>query len=258
MKPPIQNRRKYHFIATAALCLSLCCFQSAWGLAKQSKFGPYAIPITQQTTFLRQTPAPDYWSSSQFYIPQQTSSACGLASTTMALNFLLGVPKYANQTLITQPALLETVFTGDWANRVAEGGDGLKFDELVTLVNAGLDSYKLKRYTLEVIRPANNSEGLELLKRVLSENERSANDLVLAYFNQGVLTSDWDGPHISPIGAYDPNSQQVLIMDVDREWYPPYWSPVDKLLEALLRPAPDDQGILAGEIGGLLWFKLKR
>jgi Phytochelatin synthase len=40
-----------------------------------------------------------------------------------------------------------------------------------------------------------------------------------------VLTGDWDGPHISPIGAYDRDARQVLIMDVDREWYVPYWSP---------------------------------
>ena len=58
---------------------------------------------------------------------------------------------------------------------------------------------------------------------------------MLAYFNQGVLTGDWDGPHISPIGAYDGSAREVLIMDVDREWYVPYWSPDEKLLEAMLQ-----------------------
>jgi hypothetical protein len=71
-----------------------------------------------------------------------------------------------------------------------------------------------------------------------------------------VLTGDWDGPHISPIGAYDRGAQQVLVMDVDREWYVPYWSPDAKLLDAMLRPAPAEHGPLAGEIGGLVWIKL--
>lgn len=254
----IRNHKKFNSILLALLLLStVFCVESAWALARLPKFGSYAIPITQQTKFLRRTGAYDYWKLSQFYLPQQTSSACGLASTAMALNFLLSVPKFSDQTLITQSALLETVFIDGVGDKVAEGGDGLKFNEMVTLVKKSLDFYKLKNYTIEVIRPANTLEGLALIKRVLAANERSPNDLVLAYFNQGVLTSDWDGPHISPIGAYNKHNHQVLIMDVDREWYPPYWSPVSKLLEALLRPAPTDQGTLAGETGGLLWIKRK-
>jgi hypothetical protein len=47
---------------------------------------------------------------------------------------------------------------------------------------------------------------------------------VLVYFDKGVLTGDWDGPHISPIATYDVDLRHVLIMDVDRQWYIPYWS----------------------------------
>ena len=43
-------------------------------------------------------------------------------------------------------------------------------------------------------------------------------DIVLVYFDQGVLTGDWDGPHISPIATYDVDLRHVLIMDVDRQW----------------------------------------
>ncbi|MEQ1558086.1 MAG: phytochelatin synthase family protein [Methyloglobulus sp.] len=243
-----------HSLLLALLLVTLSCAQSAWSLTKQAKFGPYAIPITQQTAFLRQTAAKDYWRFSQFYLPQQTSSACGLATMAMALNFLRGVPKFSDETLITQPALLKTVFTGIWGDKVAEGGDGLKFDEMVMLVKKGLKAYHLNNYSVRVIRPTNDPKSLGLIKQVLAANEKSSHDLVLAYFNQGVLTSDWDGPHISPIGAYDYSKHQVLIMDVDREWYPPYWSPVEKLWEAMLRPAPADQGILAGQTGGLVWI----
>jgi Phytochelatin synthase len=250
----LQNQKKFNSILLALFLSTLLCFDTACALARQSKFGPYASPITQHTEFLRDTPAHDYWKFSQFYLPQQTSSACGLATTAMALNFLLGVPKYWDQTLITQPALLETVFTGDWGLRVAEGGDGLKFRELVALVKEGLKVYKLNDYTVEVVLPG---EGLARLKEVLIANENNPNDLLLAYYNQGVLTSDWDGPHISPVGAYDYKDKQVLMMDVDREWYPPYWSPVAKLHEAMLRPAPADQGLLADETGGFVWIKLK-
>jgi len=223
---------------------------------RQPKFGPYAVPLVRETNFVRWWAAKDYWNFSQFYLPQQTSSACSLASEAMALNFLRGVPKYANQTLITQNELLQTVFTDAWAAKVAEGGDGVKFDEWVTLIKKGLKYYKLRNYSVEIIRPANNGPAsLALLRQSLAANEVSDDDLMLAYFNQGVLTGDWDGPHVSPIGAYDETAGKVLIMDVDRDWYVPYWSPDIKLLEALLRPTPADQGALAGEIGGLIWIK---
>lgn len=255
----LQNQKKFNSILIALLLSTLVFVESAWALAPRlAKFGPYAIPITQQTGFLRQTPANDYWKFSQFYLPQQTSSACGLATTVMALNFLRGIPQFSDETLITQNELLQTVFTDLWADRVAEGGDGLKFDDWVLLVNKSLNSYGLSdAYRVEIVRPPNTPAGLAELKQKLAVNEHNPDDLMLAYFNQGVLTSDWDGPHISPIGAYDGGATipQVLIMDVDRDWYPPYWSPVGKLLEALNRRAPHDQGILAGQKGGVLWVK---
>ena len=259
MKLLNQNQNKFRAIQLALFLSTLLCVESAWAVAPRlPKFGPYAIPITQQTQFLRQTPAYDYWKFSQFYLPQQTSSACGLATTVMALNFLRGIPQFSDETLITQNELLQTVFTGLWAGRVAEGGDGLKFDDWVLLVNKSLNYYGLNSaYRVEIVRLPNTSAGLAQLKQKLAANEGNRHDLMLAYFNQGVLTSDWDGPHISPIGAYDndPTNPQVLIMDVDRDWYPPYWSPVNKLLEAINRRAPPDQGILKGEIGGILWIR---
>ena len=108
-----------------------------------------------------------------------------------------------------------------------------------------------------MIRPVDDSAAsLAEVRQALAANEASDRDLILTYFNQGVLTGDWDGPHISPIGAYDESARQVLIMDVDREWYVPYWSPDAKLLEAMLRPAPAEHGPLAGETGGLVWIRL--
>ena len=38
-----------------------------------------------------------------------------------------------------------------------------------------------------------------------------------------VYTGDAEAGHISPVGAYDPSTQRVLILDSDRKWYEPYW-----------------------------------
>ena len=43
-------------------------------------------------------------------------------------------------------------------------------------------------------------------------------------------------PHVSAIGAYDAAKKRVLLFDVDREWYEPYWVPDVELLTAMAHP----------------------
>lgn len=57
---------------------------------------------------------------------------------------------------------------------------------------------------------------------------------------------------MSVIGAYDAATDRVLVLDVDQEWYIPYWSPVSALLKAFVKPAPRNQGVLQGQTGGIL------
>jgi hypothetical protein len=241
------------------LVVFLLAFAAAPAVALQGKpkLGPGAVPITARTDYLQAAPAPDYWKLSAFYVPQFTTSACSVASVAMAVNFARGLPAEAEAPIVTQTALLEKVGDEAWAEKGAEGGDGVTFAEFVAVVKESLRSYGVADYMIEVVRPGDESaSSLAKVRAALAANEASERDLILIYFNQGVLTGDWDGPHISPIGAYDQEARQVLVMDVDREWYVPYWSPDEKLLDALLKPAPAEHGPLAGETGGLVWIKL--
>ena len=124
------------------------------------------------------------------------------------------------------------------------------------MVKESLTTFRLQDYVIEIIRPTDNApETFASLRQALAMNEASDQDILIVYFNQGVLTGDWDGPHISPIAAYDQETRQVLIMDVDREWYVPYWTSDTELLKAMLRRAPAEHGRLAGQTGGLVWIK---
>jgi hypothetical protein len=220
------------------------------------KLGPDAVPVTARTEHLRARPAPDFWKLSAFYVPQFTSSACSVASAAMAVNFARGLPAGAETPIVTQAALLEAVGDDGWTEKGGEGGAGVTFAEFVAVLQESLESYGIDDYAIEVIRPRDaGAASLAEVRRALAANETSDDDLILVYFNQGVLTGDWDGPHISPIGAYDQGARQALVMDVDREWYVPYWSPDEKLLDAMLKPAPAEHGPLAGETGGLVWIK---
>jgi hypothetical protein len=238
------------------LAVVLAAVAPAAAFEGKPKLGPDAVPIIQENEYLRAAPAPDYWKLSAFYVPQFTSSACSVAAVTMAVNFTRGLPEAAEEPIVTQTALLEAVGDKTWAAKGAEGGAGVTFAEFVSVLEDSLRSYGMEDHALEVIRPTDASAAsLAEVRRTLAANEASGDDLILMYFNQGVLTGDWDGPHISPVGAYDQGTGEALVMDVDREWYVPYWSSDEKLLEAMLRPAPAEHGPLAGETGGLIWIK---
>src|SRR5271169_3788514 len=80
----------------------------------------------------------------------------------------------------------------------AQDGAGVTFDELVADTRASLEAYGLAA-DLDIFKPQDDSAAsLAQVRRLLIENELSDRDIVLVYFDQGVLTGDWDGPHISP------------------------------------------------------------
>jgi Phytochelatin synthase len=235
------------------IAVLLLAFSAASAQEVKPKLGPDAVPITAATEHLRATPAPDFWRLLGFYAAQETTSACSVAAVAMAVNFLRGLPQGADETLVTQTALLEAVGDAGWIAKTVEGGDGVTFDDLVQVTERALATYGIEGASVEMLRPeGEEAELIEDTRELLRANEASADDVVLAYFNQGVLTGDWDGPHVAPIGAYDPATDRVLVMDVDREWYVPYWSPLPKLVEAMGKPTGAEHGPLAGGAGGLV------
>ena len=57
-------------------------------------------------------------------------------------------------------------------------------------------------------------------------------------------------PHVRLAGNF--GHAGWLLIALGRQWYMPYWSSDQALLEATLRPAPFARGRLAGETGGLV------
>ena len=216
------------------------------------KLGPNAVPMTEDTAYLRSAPAPDFWAFAPFVKPQVTTSACSVAAVTAAVNGLAGLPALAEDTVMTQEALLDLVGRDDWAALSAEGGDGVTFAQLEEFTAAALTARGLS-HPVAAFRPSAADEAtLAQVRELLAWNEQGADTAILVYFNQGVVTGDWDGPHVAPVGAYDAGTDRVLILEVDQEWYIPYWTPVPVLLEAMLKPTSAEHGPLEGETGGFV------
>jgi hypothetical protein len=221
--------------------------------APKPKFGPEAVPIFQSTAYLREALAPDYWTLAPFYIPQRTTSDCSPAAIAMVVNALRGLPANADQELVTEHSLMAAVADQDWMVKTTEDGSGVTFEETTRYFKKSLDAFDLTGATIIAVQPAAaDSAALDGFRRTLAENEDSSDNVMLVYFNQGVVTGDWDGPHISAIGAYDAKSDRVLIMDVDRNWYVPYWTSTKTLLASLVKPIAEEHVGLAGGTGGYL------
>jgi hypothetical protein len=217
------------------------------------KLGIDATPITAEFEYLQLNPAPDYWAFAPFVRPQQTSSACAVAAVTGAINGLAGLPASADEPITSQTAMLDRVGDDAWRALSAEGGEGATFDQLAAFTAEAVEASGLIGREVRSWRPPDNGlEATSTLREWLTANEASAEDAMLVYFNQGVLTGDRDGPHVAVIGAYDPAAGRVLILEVDQEWYVPYWSSDVRLLEAMLKPASAEHGSLEGETGGLV------
>lgn len=250
------NQKTMSRLAAAGLSLLICsctAIAESQDLAPAPKLAETATPITRDMAYLRAAPAPDYWAFAPFVKPQFTNSACSIASVTGVVNGLRGLPVLAKDSVTTQPGMLE--ITGDpvWTEVSAEGGDGVTFDQLVAFTRNALAANDLTEYRTEVFHPETaDAEALDRIRAMLAANEVSAEDALLVYFNQGVVTGDWDGPHVSVIGAYDAGTDRVLVLEVDQEWYIPYWTPAETLLAAMVKPTGAEHGVLEGQTGGFV------
>lgn len=201
----------------------------------QPKYGPKAAPLLSDHQYFRRAEAADFWRLMPFYVPQANAYSCSIASLAMVFNAAMKGNNEAVRNL-TQDDLLNSVRGIPLRALVSKEGlrgrHGLTLDELKTA--AEQTARRLGTRTHVTTRSFQNPS-LEEFRDILRRNENCAADFLLAHFIQDDLTGAGGGPyaHISPIGAYDPASRRVLILDVDREWYSPYWVSDEDLLRAI-------------------------
>lgn len=224
--------------------LAVLCGAAEAGAPKYSPVnGALAAPLSIDNSYFRtpQTTAYDYWNLSSFYVPQYNDHACSAASVTMALNALLNANRARGDAdeNITQPGLLKKVGPG-WKGLTSDvprkERHGVTLAQLGGLSREAMAAYGVVGASVTVTMAASGDAGtLEAFRRALISNERDPDDIILLHFAQDLLTGAPGGPyaHVSPVGAYDEKSRRVLIFDVDRQWYEPYWADDAQLLKAM-------------------------
>lgn len=210
------------------------------------KYGPNAVPLSQgaQAAYFRENPAPDFWALVPYYLPQTAGWNCSAANLAMILNAArVGQALTSEDKLVTIDSLVETYAPDRYRRAMKFGAPALLIDSgaianesLTEAARAALAKLGLKAAQV-AFQPAKDRNAFFA---ALEANEKSANDFIFFSYVQGKLTGDPEGgAHVATVAAYDAKRKLALIMDPDREWYEPYWSPREALFDSIADPKSD-------------------
>lgn len=189
-----------------------------------------------ESLFMQAEERSDYFPLASYLETEQILTFCGPATIAAVLNSL-GTERPSPVrlfpwTLWTQ----DTVFTPENQNvkpyAVVEH-EGLLLDELTAFFrNLGVtaDYQHADEFDVDGLRG--------IVREVLADPDQR---LVANYSR--VPINQKGGGHISPVAAYDAESDRVLILDVARYKYPPVWITVSDLHAAMSAVDPDSNSV---------------
>lgn len=156
----------------------------------------------------------DYVQLSEHFESQELRSFCGVASSVAVLNSL-------------GRDLDQSTFFDLEANELKSRLGVI----LSGMTLADLASFLMAHNTTAKVQHA-DSVSIEELRKIVRENLQNPDDFLLVNYQREVLGQRRVG-HISPVAAYDDESDRVLILDTAAYNYPPTWVPLTRLYAAM-------------------------
>jgi hypothetical protein len=180
-----------------------------------------------------------YWPLSIQFVTQKNQAYCGVASLVMVLN-ALGVvapatPEYEPFRTFTQDNLLNDA-TETILPREVLAKKGMTLDQVGKIVG----TFGVKA---DVRHAADSS--LEEFRTLAIRSLSAPNQYVLVNYLRRTIGQERGG-HISPLAAYDAETDRFLILDVSRYKYPPVWVEADDLYAAMNTPDSDNDNRTRG------------
>ncbi|MDV7143709.1 phytochelatin synthase family protein [Tropicimonas sp. TH_r6] len=175
----------------------------------------------------------DYFDLGIHFTNQVHPAFCGPASIAMVLNAMEVDRPKSDMTLGLGLFDQENVFTAETEAvkpraRIERGG--LTLDELAGMFGAhavAAEAHHAEETTLDAFRSA-----------AVASLEDGESFVLVNYLRAGI--GQERGGHISPLGAYDADSDRFLILDVSRYKYPPVWVDAATLYDAMNTPDSDN------------------
>ena len=194
-----------------------------------------------------------YFPLSEQFLTQSDPAYCGVATLAMVLNALSIDPnvrwkggwRWFNEDVLLSSGQ-QCCMTQDYVLRY-----GITMDEFVQMARCFGARVDIRRPACDT---GNSITNLASLKKVPAEysiesfrnevqqltftqsdnnNNRNKHAFLVASFCRAKLNQTGEDGHFSPIAGYHARTDQVLILDVARFKYAPYWVPIETLFEAM-------------------------
>ena len=167
-----------------------------------------------------------YFPLASNFVTQQNQAYCGVASIVMVLNALglpaPSVPEFDPYKTFTQ------------ANVLSEQTDAVLPRDTLAKIGMTLDQIGgiLESYPIDAeVRHAAHSS-VDQFRTEASEYLGSPDRFVIVNYLRKAINQERGG-HISPLAAYDKDTDRFLILDVARYKYPPVWVATSDLFAAM-------------------------
>jgi hypothetical protein len=222
-----------HFYSMLTATLFVCSLASADSLP----LAPDLIDLTSrhgEQLLLESDARRPYLPLTAHFVTQKNQAYCGVASISMVLN-ALGLPapvtpEYAPFGLFTQDNVLNEA-TERILPQAVLAKQGMTLDQLGALLE--VHSVKASVWHASDI-------SLRAFRHLAVHTLAQPGQHVLVNYLRKSIGQERGG-HISPIAAYDAESDRFLILDVSRYKYPPIWVKAHQLYDAMNTPDSDNQ-----------------
>ena len=148
----------------------------------------------------------------RFFESQSRVAYCGVASSVIVLNAL------RHDTVLTQ----STVFPNA-ATELRTTFGGMTLAQLADLLHAN---------GADVTVTHASESNIDTFRTIARQNLQTPHDFILVNYERAVLGQTKSG-HISPLAAYDDQTDRLLILDVAAYKYPPVWVTTTDLWNAM-------------------------
>ncbi|MCX5515662.1 glutathione gamma-glutamylcysteinyltransferase [Kaistia algarum] len=174
-----------------------------------------------------------YFSLADNFVTQKTQSFCGVASMTMVFNAMAipapAVPEYVPYNTFTQDNVLD-----DKTEVVIPKATILKMGMTLDQLGAAIATKPVEatvRHAADTSLDTFRTEARDYLAK-------DGHFVIVNYLRKAM--GQQTGGHISPLAAYDEDTDRFLILDVARYKYPPVWVTSADLYAAMNTPDSDN------------------
>ncbi len=177
-----------------------------------------ALSSATGTAWLRESESADYAALAAHFVPQSRKAYCGVATALTTLNAFGAEPHIDEQALFAQPDVA--------LHPLKVSFSGMSLRELGGLLHA---------HGAKVTVVPASSIDLPRFRETARGNLARPGDFLLINYERAHVGQQQMG-HISPVAAYHPPSDRLLILDVAAHKYPSAWVPLEDVWQAMRAP----------------------